>query len=175
MKQRIILIILLIVVLSTVSFIVLKKISFNSNEKELLSVLRDFDNSLQNIEATEDNTYSIIPSEPTTLKQYVNHIYEARKYIVENGTLFFLFRVELTSEIGNSDNILIVSNGTLVARTINEESYSNLNISTDDFTSDLTSSLQKIFFKKVTSDTLDRWEKSEIITNVNFEKILNKI
>lgn len=170
MKKNI-LIILFIALLIINFLLVFNKFYLNKNEKELLSVLNEFNTSLQNIEPNENDNYNFRPSEVTSLKQYVSNIYEARKYIAENGDIFFLFRVELVNESGNSNNILIISNGNMISRTINETTYKYLNISTNDFTN----SLQKVFFEKVNNITLERWDKSEIINNVNFEKILNKI
>lgn len=170
MKKNIL--IILFIALLIISFLlVFNKFYLNKNEKELLSVLNEFNTSLQNIEPKENDNYNFRPSEVTSLKQYVSNIYEARKYIAENGAIFFLFRVELVNESGNSNNILIISNGNMISRTINETTYKYLNISTNDFTN----SLQKVFFEKVNNITLERWDKSEIINNVNFEKILNKI
>lgn len=164
-------IILIIILCILISVIIYNKIILNSNEKEIMSVLKDFDNTLQNIEPSEDNTYNFNPLEPTTLKQYISKIYEARKYTVENGTLFFLFRVEFSAEEGDSDNILMISNGKIITRTVNEDFLNNLEQSTDD----LSAALQKVFFTKVNTDTRERWDNSEKITNINFEKILNKI
>ena len=66
---------------------------------------------------------------------------------------------------------MIISNGKIITRTVNEDFLNNLEQSTDD----LSAALQKVFFTKVNTDTRERWDNSEKITNINFEKILNKI
>lgn len=177
--KKIVLIILSIILLIIIGIILFNTIILNNNEKEVLAVLKDLDYSLQNPKNEEENTYSVKPSEPTTLKEYIKTIYEARKFYADNGHISFFFKVGLNKEDNSEyETIIMVSNGELVGMTIDEDlldSISNDNTEEDDFTINLTSSLQKAFFNSVNKAINEHWENATVLENINFTKILRKI
>lgn len=176
MKKKI-LIILLILLLIIISIVIANKVLLNKNEKEILSVLKDLDYSLQNPPDTEDDSISLRPTEPITLKEYVHTISEVRKIHTENGTLTFLFKAVLAE---NYETILVVSNGELISMTINAETLENADTDIDteseeNWSDNLINIFQQSFITKTNELINEKWDSATVIENVDFTKVLNKI
>lgn len=176
MKKKI-LIILLMVLLIIISIVIANKILLNKNEKEILLVLKDLDYSLQNPPNSENDTISLRPTEPISLKDYVHIISEVRKIHTESGTITFLFKVVLAE---NYETILVVSNGELLGMTINAETLENTdtNINTEsekNWSDNFINNFQQSFIDKTNELITEKWNSAIIVENVNFIKILNKI
>lgn len=176
MKKKI-LIILLMVILVIIGVIIANKILLNKNEKEILSVLKDLDYSLKNPPNTENDTISLRPTEPISLKEYVHTISEVRKIHTENGTLTFLFKVVLAE---NYETILVVSNGELLSMTINAETLENEDVDIDteseeNWGDNLINIFQQSFITKTNELITEKWNSAIVVENVNFTKVLNKI
>ena len=176
MKKKI-LIILLILLLIIISIVIANKVLLNKNEKEILSVLKDLDYSLQNPPDTEDDSISLRPTEPITLKEYVHTISEVRKIHTENGTLTFLFKAVLAE---NYETILVVSNGELISMTINAETLENADTDIDteseeNWGDNLINIFQQSFITKTNELITEKWDSAIVVENVNFTKVLNKI
>lgn len=176
MKKKI-LIILLMLLLIIIGAVIANKILLNKNEKEILSVLKDLDYSLQNPPNTENDTISLRPTEPITLKEYVHTISEVRKIHTENGTLTFLFKAVLAE---NYETILVVSNGELISMTINAEALENTDTDIDgeseeNWSDNLINIFQQSFITKTNELINEKWDSATVIENVDFTKVLNKI
>lgn len=170
MKKKI-LIILLIVILVIISAIIANNILLNKNEKEILSVLKDVDYSLRNPKDDEDteNTFNIVPTEPTSLKEFITTIYEVKKYSLDDGTIGYLIKASL---INDSETILVVSNGELTSMTIDNKLLENNN---DESKDGLSYDLTNYFLQSFNNIITEKWDNSTSINDVNFTKILNKI
>lgn len=176
MKKKI-LIIVLMVFLVIIGVVVVNKFLLNKNEKEILSVLKDLDYSLKNPPNTEDDTISLRPTEPTSLKEYIHTILEVRKTYNENGNLTFLFKVVLEE---NYETILVVSNGNLQSMIINTETLVNNDSATDtESEENWGDSLTKIFMQSFITKTneliTENWNNAMVVEKINFTKVLNKI
>lgn len=174
MKKAILIVILMITIIVS-AIVISNKFMLNKNEKEILSVLKDLDYSLQNPKNPEENTINLIPTEPITLKEYVHTISEVRKINTENGNITFLFKVFLAE---NYETILVVSNGDLISMTINSESLENINIdneSEDSWGDNLINIFQQSFITKTNELITEKWNSAIVVENVNFTKVLNKI
>lgn len=176
MKKKI-LIISLMLLLIIIGIVIANKILLNKNEKEILSVLKDLDYSLQNPPNTENDTISLRPTEPITLKEYVHTISEVRKIHTENGTLTFLFKTVLAE---NYETILVISNGELISMTINAETLKNANTDIDtkseeNWSDNLINIFQQSFITKSNELITEKWDSAIVVENVNFAKILNKL
>lgn len=176
MKKKI-LIILLMLLLIIIGAVIANKILLNKNEKEILSVLKDLDYSLQNPPNTENDTINLRPTEPISLKEYVHTISEVRKIHTENETLTFLFKAVLAE---NYETILVVSNGELISMTINAEALENTDTNIDgeseeNWGDNLINIFQQSFITKTNELINEKWDSATVIENVDFTKVLNKI
>lgn len=176
MKKKI-LIISLILLLIIIGVVIAHKVLLNKNEKEILSVLKDLDYSLQNPPNIEKDTINLRPTKPITLKEYVHTISEVRKIHSENGTLTFLFKAVLAE---NYETILVVSNGELISMTINAETLENTDTDIDaeseeNWGDNLINIFQQSFITKTNALITEKWDSAIVVENVNFTKVLNKI
>lgn len=174
MKKKILIVILMLLII-VIGVVIANKVFLNNNEKEVLSVLKDLDYSLQNPKNTEEGTINLRPTEPITLKEYIHTISEVRKINTENGNLTFLIKAVLAE---NYETILVVSNGELISMTINDELLEIIDKNTesnDNWSDNLISIFQKSFISKTNELILEKWNNATVLDNVNFAKVLNKI
>lgn len=172
--KKIILIVILTITIIVAGFILINNFLLNNNEKEILEVLKDLDNSLQNPKEKEESTFDFMPSEPITLKKYIDTIYEVRKINTESGNIMFLFKVKLLKENGdNYEGILAVVDGEIKGMTIDDKTIENINDDVEE--NNFTNSLQKAFIKGINKIITKNWDEASKINNVNFVKILNRI
>lgn len=176
MKKRIFIAILAVIIIISI-IVIINIINLNTNEKEVLNVLRDLDYSLQNPKNIEDTIFNFKPLNPIALKEYVNTIYEVRKISGENGNLIFLLRVGFMESDGSEyESILAVSNGELLNLTIDENSLENIdNVGSNSFENNINKTLQKNFVHGVNRIITEKWNEATVIKNVNFRKILDRI
>lgn len=172
--KKIILIVILTITVIVAGVILINNFLLNNNEKEILEVLKDLDNSLQNPKEKEEGTFNFMPSEPMTLKKYIDTIYEVRKINTESGNITFLFKVKLLKENGdNYEGILAVVDGEIKGMTIDDKTIENINDDVEE--NNFTNSLQKAFIKGINKIITEKWDEASKINNVNFIKILNRI
>ncbi len=172
--KKIILIVILTITIIGVGFILINNFLLSNNEKEILEVLKDLDNSLQNPKEKKEGTLNFMPSEPMTLKKYVDTIYEVRKINTESGNIMFLFKVKILTENGdNYEGILEVVDGEIKGMTIDDKTIENINNDVEE--NNFTNSLQKAFIEQINKIITEKWDEASKINNVNFIKILNRI
>ena len=168
----------------------LDEITLNDSEKELLSVLQDIDYTLKNPKVTDDeneentNTidFTITPTEPTSLKKLINNIYEVRKYINEDGNIFFLLDVDVNAQKNNVNKrrIILTNNGVITSMTYEKDDFaemedSNIEQNNDSLTYNLGKDFYTALFENLTNKIREIWEEAIKYDNVNYNKILNKI
>lgn len=168
----------------------LDEITLNDSEKELLSVLQDIDYTLKNPKVTDDeneentNTidFTITPTEPTSLKKLINNIYEVRKYINEDGNIFFLLDVDVNVQKNNVNKrrIILTNNGVITSMTYEKDDFaemedSNIEQNNDSLTYNLGKDFYTALFENLTNKIREIWEEAIKYDNVNYNKILNKI
>ncbi len=168
----------------------LDEITLNDSEKELLSVLQDIDYTLKNPKVTDDeneentNTinFTITPTEPTSLKKLINNIYEVRKYINEDGNIFFLLDVDVNFQTNsvNKRRIILTYNGVITSMTYEKDDFaemedSNIEQNNDSLTYNFGKDFYTAFFETLTNKIKEIWEEALKYDNVNYNKILNKI
>ena len=156
----------------------------NDKEQEILEVLKKADYSLKNPQPKEEDTntvdFTITMTEPTEFKTIISKIYEGRKYTAEEGTESYLFDVELNfedKEINSRRYISVNDNGvTIFPRADDVE---NIEIEDEGRMENGAYTFGKEFYKTIfeglENQINDIWQQSATYSNVNYDKVYNKI
>lgn len=158
-------------------------ITFNKDEKEILLILRDLNQSLLNPVEKTENTWDMMPSKSIALRDFVLNIEEARKKVLEDsGTIAYLFKVDIEYNNGILKNkTLVIKDSRIILIDLTEDELNleekNEVKQNNDGSYSITFGKEAYIdlFNSINDSINDLWNNAESYTNINYDKILKKI
>lgn len=168
-----------------------EEIVLTEEEKEIISELQHLKYNLLNPEP-QNNTgnemsnsitsedFTMTPTESIEFSKFCKKLYEARKFISDDGKILYLF--DMDTEFKDKEltrRIIVSQEGKLIYFTLTEEDYSINQIENTTIDNGLTvywgNEFIKALYEQITKSIQNMWEKALVFENVNYDIILNTI
>ena len=166
-----------------------EEITLSDEEQEIIDIVRKIDDKLKNPSVSEENTntidFELKNTEATTFKDLFNNIYEARKYMTEEGKTSYVFQVGIKSEEQLEDDkrfLIYNEEGIYYYPTLEDlnleettENSNGINKEETDGGLTITMDFYGPLFESLEEELNEIWQNSITYNSVDYNKIYNMI